>query len=86
MTIRETREGSSVTTWNDIPAGAGGAERPAPAGDQHDEHAAQRAAWGRVQASYRRGNTSARHRRRAARGTLRAGMIRRPPPPGDDAA
>ena len=57
-----------------------------PAGTSGDEdREAQREAWRRVQASYKRGGRGGQHRRRAARGTLPGpGMIRRPPP--DDEA
>ena len=75
----------------ETPAGTGrDAENAVPAGTTDDERAAQREEWGRMQASYRRGNRNRKWRRRAARGTLpppRAGMIRKSPPDGgDDAA
>ena len=69
------------------PAGGAPSESSAsPAGTSSDEdREAQREAWRRVQASYKRGNRGGQYRRRAARGTLpRPGMIRRPPP-GDAA-
>ena len=80
-----------MTSWSDVPAGARAELSAVPAGDQGEqERAAQREAWRRVQASYRRTVRGSTWRRRAARGTLpaRAGMIRRmpPEPDGDDAA
>ena len=77
-----------MTTRREHPAGARASDSAAPAGITDEERAAQREAWRRVQASYKRGNRGGQYRRRAARGTLPGpGMIRRlPPPDGGDAA
>lgn len=63
------------------PAGAGGAERPAPAGLQG------RAAWRKALAEHNAALIRRKTRRRAT-APYRPGMTRKPPPPpgGDDAA
>lgn len=69
----------------ELPAGAGReTERAAPAGP--DQRAAQLERVRRMQASYKRGKRG--RRRKTTWETLggKPGMIRRPPPEGNDAA
>lgn len=74
-----------MTTWSDydIPAGAGGAARAAPAGGQGRDF---RDAWRKARAA--RGAALRRRTGRHRVGGYRAGMARRPPPgtDGDQAA